>query len=175
MDRIGAPAPSRLGGLGMKSTIWAALGLAIALAFGLVSPAFASDPGTSTDTDTTKDTTQVQETTGEQAGMGIAAFVATLFYSPVKIGYAALGGVTGGMGYLLTGGDTEVSKRVFTPSLRGTYVLTPRHLRGEESIHFVGATAYGSSDTADAGTTGTKSTSATASRDATAPIEEEEF
>jgi hypothetical protein len=172
MDRIGAPAPSRLGGVAMKSTNWTALGLALALACGLVSPAFASDPGTSTDTDTG---TQVQETTGEQAGMGIAAFVATLFYSPVKIGYAALGGVTGGMGYLLTGGDTEVSTRVFTPSLRGTYVLSPRHLRGEESIHFVGATAYGSSDTADAGATdGGKGTNATASRGA-GPIEEEEF
>ena len=120
----------------MKSTSWVALGLALALALGSACPASASDPGSNVQS------SNQNETTANALGLGLGSIVASFFYAPVKVGYAALGGVTGGMGWLLTGGDSEVATRVFRPSMRGTYVLTPDHLTGAEPIHFVGASSY---------------------------------
>lgn len=144
----------------MKSTIWVVLGLVLALALGPAYPALASDPGTNPQ----------NETTSNQLGMGLASFFGTLIYSPIKIGYAVLGGVTGGMGWALTGGDTEVATRVFRPSMRGTYVLTPDHLTGAEPIHFVGASTYSSRSS---GSASDGPASRTASR--TGKVEDEQF
>lgn len=118
----------------MKSTSWVALGLALALVLGSACPASASDPASN----------DQNESTANALGLGLGSIVTSFFYAPVKVAYAALGGVTGGMGWALTGGDKEVASRVFRPSMRGTYVLTPDHLTGNTPIHFVGATAYSS-------------------------------
>ena len=144
----------------MKSTTWVALGLALALALGPACPAFASDPGTNPQ----------NESTSNQLGLGLGSFIGTLLYAPVKIGYAALGGVTGGMGWVLTGGDTEVATRVFRPSMRGTYVLTPDHITGAEPIHFVGATTYSSSSRGSANGGNTSRTASTGGK-----VEDEQF
>jgi hypothetical protein len=81
------------------------------------------------------------ESTGSQAGIGIGAFFATLVYAPAKMVYAIVGGLFGGGAYVLSGGDTVAACRIWTPSIRGTYVLTPGHLRGEEPIRFAGLPA----------------------------------
>ena len=78
------------------------------------------------------------ESTASQAGTGIGAFFATLLYTPAKMVYAILGGLAGGAAYGLSGGDEVAACRIWTPSIRGTYVLTPGHLRGEEPIRFAG-------------------------------------
>jgi hypothetical protein len=73
-----------------------------------------------------------------EAGVGVLAAVGTLIYGPVKIVYAALGLVFGGAAWGLSGGDNEVLNAVITPSVRGDYVLTPAHVRMEESLEFFG-------------------------------------
>ncbi|MFQ5457347.1 MAG: hypothetical protein ACE5FC_02680 [Myxococcota bacterium] len=113
----------------------AAFGLALALVFAPALPALASGGGAGT----------IQpQSTWKQAGLGILSIASNVLYAPAKIIYGGLGLATGSMGWLLTGGDSEVSSRVFTPSLRGTYVLTPRHLTGDDPIHFVGTSGYNS-------------------------------
>jgi hypothetical protein len=144
----------------MKSTTWVALGLALALALGSACPAFASDPAPA----------DQNESTSNQLGLGLGSFIGTLIYAPIKIGYAALGGVTGGMGWALTGGDTEVATRVFRPSMRGTYVLTPDHITGAEPIHFVGATTYSSHSKGSADSGNASRTASTAGK-----VEDEQF
>ena len=73
-----------------------------------------------------------------EAGMGVTTAVANLVYIPAKIGYAALGGLTGGLGYLLTGGNKEVADRVWVSSIGGDYVLSRQQVKGEQEIHFAG-------------------------------------
>ena len=70
--------------------------------------------------------------------LGAGAVVATLFYSPAKVLYAGLGLVTGSAAYILTGGSATVANRILTPALRGTYVITSKHLTGEERVEFIG-------------------------------------
>ncbi len=74
----------------------------------------------------------------EEAGMGAAAMLTTLVYGPVKLAYAATGGVVGGLAWLLTGGNSEVAVSILEPAVYGDYYVTPGVLRGEESIEFVG-------------------------------------
>jgi hypothetical protein len=73
------------------------------------------------------------------AGMGIACVFVNLLYMPAKVVYATLGGFTGGVAYLLTGLNYDVADRVWAPSLGGNYVVTPAHLRNEQTLYFSGA------------------------------------
>ncbi len=74
----------------------------------------------------------------EDAGGGVAAVFVNVGYMPVKLVYALLGGLTGGLAYGLTGGNYSIAQSIWTPSLGGTYVVTPAMLRGDESIYFSG-------------------------------------
>lgn len=75
---------------------------------------------------------------GSEAGVGVGAALCSLVYGPTKIVYAILGGVFGGMAWALSGGDGEVANAVITPAVRGDYVVTPSHLRGEKPLEFIG-------------------------------------
>jgi hypothetical protein len=72
----------------------------------------------------------------EDAGWGSLSALANLLYIPAKLTYAVLGGVTGGLAYGLTAGDLDTAQNVWTTSMGGTYVLTPRNLRGEDPIAY---------------------------------------
>jgi hypothetical protein len=76
------------------------------------------------------------------AALGVGSFFLTLVYAPVKMVYAILGGVVGGFTYALTGGDLETAQGVWEPSVYGTYVITPDHLKGNEPVRFFGVSAY---------------------------------
>jgi len=78
------------------------------------------------------------ESTTSNVGYGAGSVLASCIYSPVKVTYALLGGLTGGVAYGLTGGNADVAKKIWTPSLRGTYVVTPDMLKGKEEVQFVG-------------------------------------
>ncbi len=82
-----------------------------------------------------------------EAGTGTAAAIATLIYGPAKIVYSVLGVVFGGFAWGLSGGDTEVLSAVVTPAIRGDYVITPSHIRGERSVEFIGRRADYREDT----------------------------
>jgi hypothetical protein len=78
-----------------------------------------------------------QDTTS-QFGMGAASFFLTIPYGLVKVVYASLGGIVGGFTYALTAGNERAANAVWHTSLRGTYVITPDHLRGDKAVRFFG-------------------------------------
>jgi hypothetical protein len=63
-----------------------------------------------------------------------------------KILFATLGGIFGGFTYVFSGANEKAAKSVWDTSMRGTYVITPEHLKGEKTIRFLGSPAEGSSD-----------------------------
>lgn len=80
--------------------------------------------------------------TWSDAGYGTLAAVVNIVYMPSKIVYAAVGVVTGGFAYVLTGGDDDAAMAVWSPSVGGTYVVTPAMIRGEEPVLFSGPSHY---------------------------------
>lgn len=80
-----------------------------------------------------------EPSSGEDLGYGVGSVLASVFYSPFKLTYAGLGLVTGGLGFVLSAGNTDVANNIINPAVRGNYVVTPRHLKGEEPLIFVGA------------------------------------
>ena len=94
-----------------------------------------------------------EEGVGETAGYGVGAALASVFYIPAKVTYAGLGLLTGGLGYLLTGGRADVANNIIYPAVRGDYVVTPSNLKGSEPIYFVGAPPPETSPRADAAVT----------------------
>ncbi|HEY5622771.1 MAG TPA: hypothetical protein VIV14_03345 [Gammaproteobacteria bacterium] len=72
------------------------------------------------------------------AGLGLATVVANVFYVPVKVGYAVVGGVTGGLAYALTAGNKDAAQRVWVSSMGGDYVLTSDMVAGQQKIKFSG-------------------------------------
>ena len=71
-------------------------------------------------------------------GLEIASGALSLLYTPFKIGYAGLGGLMGGLAYVLTAGNEHVAQSIWDASLQGTYWLRAKHLQGEEPIQFKG-------------------------------------
>ncbi|MEX0829875.1 MAG: hypothetical protein WD032_06500 [Nitrospirales bacterium] len=71
-------------------------------------------------------------------GLQVASGALTVLYIPFKIVYAGLGGLVGGLAYLVTAGNEHTAQSVWDASLRGTYWLTPNHLQGKEAIRFKG-------------------------------------
>jgi hypothetical protein len=78
-------------------------------------------------------------------GLGVASAISTFVYAPLKISYALVGGTFGCLGYLLSVGSLDVAKKIWVPSLGGSYVITPDMLQGDGEIRFFG------SETAEAG------------------------
>ena len=108
------------------------------------------------------------EETGREGGLGAAAALSTLIYGPVKLLYATGGLIVGGFAWAFTAGDSQVAEKVFTRSLRGTYVLTPDHLTGEQEVVFIGRDvdeASGQAEAVASATTASSSTAATESLD----------
>jgi hypothetical protein len=78
------------------------------------------------------------EDVGNEAGWGAAAALSSLLYAPVKLVYAMGGGLTAGLAWVFSAGDSDVVNPIIDASLRGDYVITPDHLRGERPVEFIG-------------------------------------
>ncbi len=76
------------------------------------------------------------QSTFSQFGLGAASVLLTFPYSASKVAVATLGGILGGLEYVL--GEEEAAKEVWDTSVRGTYMITPEHLKGNKSIRFWG-------------------------------------
>jgi hypothetical protein len=108
----------------MQATRWGSARGAAAVAFALLlgaAPARAED-----------------QSRGREAGLGFASGLASMFYAPVKIFYAFGGLLVGGAAFALSGGDQDVAGPVLDASVRGDYVITPKHLVGDEELEFIG-------------------------------------
>lgn len=57
--------------------------------------------------------------------------------------YAIGGGIVGSLALALTGGDMQVAKSVWIPSMTGHYIVQPENLTGEKHLYFVGASSEG--------------------------------
>ncbi len=66
----------------------------------------------------------------KEAGLGVVSVVSSAIYSPIKINYAALGALTGGVAWVVTGGNTKIADGIWRPAVSGDYVITPQILRG---------------------------------------------
>ncbi len=78
------------------------------------------------------------ENTGTQYGLGVASVFTSLPYSIGKFAFATMGAIFGGFTYVFSAGNEKAAKAVWDTSMRGTYVISPRHLKGEEPIRFFG-------------------------------------
>ena len=84
------------------------------------------------------DTSSADADSSEGTGIEVVSWALTVPYVIGK-GAVALGGaVVGGLGYVFSGGNVNTAKAVWTRSIYGTYLIRPAHLRGEESVHFLG-------------------------------------
>jgi len=73
----------------------------------------------------------------QSIGYGLGSVFASAFYSPLKVTYAGLGLITGGLGYVLSGGRRDVAVNIIYPAVRGSYVITPTQLKGQKPVIFV--------------------------------------
>lgn len=79
-----------------------------------------------------------EQQAGQEFGWGVGSILASILYSPFKLTYAGLGLITGGLGFVLSGGRPDVANNIIYPAIQGDYVITPRHLKGEEPVIFLG-------------------------------------
>jgi hypothetical protein len=79
-----------------------------------------------------------EQSAASEAGWGALSGLCSLVYAPVKVAYAITGSVIGGIAWALSAGDNDVFDAVITPAVRGDYVVTPAHLRGEDQLQFLG-------------------------------------
>ena len=113
-----------------------ALGLFVAVSFAPLHAQTAPPANNSTQPQSTQ---PAQPAAGEDLGYGFGSVLANVFYIPAKVTYAGLGLLTGGVGYLITGGRTDVANNIIYPAVGGNYVVTPNQLQGSEPLYFVGA------------------------------------
>jgi hypothetical protein len=73
-------------------------------------------------------------------GVGAGTVAGNVLYMPAKVVYGLLGGVAGGAGYALTGGNKQVADTIWRSSLGGDYILTPDMITGKDPVHFSGPT-----------------------------------
>lgn len=107
---------------------------------------------------------------GRESGLGAAAAISSLVYGPLKLVYATGGLVVGAFAWIFTAGDTQVAEKVFTRSLRGTYVITPAILVGEERLEFIGRDLGNRS-----ARTENVASASSATRSVPAPVEDPEY
>ncbi|MBS0155722.1 MAG: hypothetical protein JSS38_14080 [Nitrospira sp.] len=81
----------------------------------------------------------------EAARRQAACWALTVPYGAAKMVYSIGGGLVGGVAWAVTGGNMEVAKSIWIPSMTGDYIIQPQHLTGERRLHFVGMVSEGPS------------------------------
>ncbi len=79
----------------------------------------------------------------EAAGLQAACWALTIPYGAAKMAYAIGGGIVGGFAWTMTGGNMEVAKSIWIPSMTGHYIVEPQQLTGEKHLYFVGRSSEG--------------------------------
>jgi len=79
----------------------------------------------------------------EAAGLQAACWALTIPYGAAKMAYAIGGGIVGSLAWAMTGGNMEVAKSIWIPSMTGHYIVQPENLTGEKPLYFVGMSSEG--------------------------------
>lgn len=82
-----------------------------------------------------------QDASASGVGIQAGSALATIIYFPLKLAFAIGGGVVGGLAYGFSGGSEQTAKNIWIPSMYGTYIITPDHLKGDKPIRFLGVPA----------------------------------
>lgn len=77
----------------------------------------------------------------EAAGRQAACWALTIPYGAAKMVYSIGGGLVGSVAWAMTGGNMEVAKSIWVPSMTGDYIVQPQHLTGEKHLYFVGVSS----------------------------------
>jgi hypothetical protein len=73
---------------------------------------------------------------GAEWGMGVAATVLSIFYTPVRLTVGVAGAALGGVEGWLTGGDLRTARSMWRPTVEGDYFIRPDHLDRVEHYEF---------------------------------------
>ena len=71
-------------------------------------------------------------------GLGLTSAFLNLGYGPIKVLYAGLGTIIGGVAWGLSGGNEQVARAIIQPAVRGDYVIVPENLTNEKPLVFAG-------------------------------------
>ncbi len=138
----------------MRTMTWLVRTLSITV-FCLTTSAWAQGSGSSSQPSSPDAPQVAQPSDGsvnwKGVGTGAGAVVGNLVYVPAKLVYGILGGIAGGAGYALTGGNKQVADSIWRSSLGGDYVLTPEMMTGEKPIYFSGPSETGQTPASPAG------------------------
>jgi hypothetical protein len=138
-----------------KFQIISVLALAMMAGFGPAAPAQSHHTGTAAGSPAASTPQIAQPDEGgvnwKGVGVGAGTVAGNILYVPAKLVYGILGGIAGGAGYALTGGNQQVSNTIWRSSLGGDYVLTPDMVTGKKPVHFSGPTQTPQSDSAAGG------------------------
>jgi len=75
---------------------------------------------------------QSEENTFQHFKNGMSSCLLSLVYSTIKANIAVVGGVVGGVAYPLSGFNSGVSKKIWSSSMGGTYLITEDILTGKD-------------------------------------------
>jgi hypothetical protein len=75
---------------------------------------------------------QSEESTFHHFKNGMNSSLLSLVYTPIKVNIAVIGGVVGGLAYPLSLFNADVSKKIWSTSMGGTYLITEDILTGKE-------------------------------------------
>ena len=81
---------------------------------------------------------QRSHSSSNNVAMHVASGALSILYMPIKLVYAGLGGIFGGLTYVLSAGDERAAHSIWTGSMQGDYYLTPAHLKGDTPLKFMG-------------------------------------
>ncbi len=85
-----------------------------------------------------------------KTGLVAGSVVSSAAYFPLKLIYAALGGVTSGLTYAISlGKDAETAKKIAKKSFEGDWYIHPNVLTGEKELNFGGPEVTGDWDAVD--------------------------
>jgi hypothetical protein len=73
---------------------------------------------------------------GAEWGMGVAATVLSIFYTPVRLTVGIVGAGLGGVEGWLTGGDLRTARSMWRPTVEGDYFIRPDHFDRTEHYEF---------------------------------------
>ena len=87
--------------------------------------------------------TAMADDSGSPSGAGLqaASWLATVPYGAAKVVYAVSGGLVGSLAWVMTGGNTEIAKAIWSPTMTGHYIVQPQNLTGDRPLHFVGGSS----------------------------------